>query len=142
MIIPQIRSACVWLSVLAATLCYSAWADYLTVQRHFLIHNQPSGQSDQLAVVEQDTLLDLAEETQTDNYYHVKLAGVDGGGWTDAKLKDLVTQKCHVRISGWLMWDQEHPEQIGNHRATLWEIHPIHLIEFEQNGQRVALENN
>jgi hypothetical protein len=30
-----------------------------------------------------------------------------------------------VRIRGWLMLDQEHPEQIGKTRGTLWEIHPI-----------------
>lgn len=34
-----------------------------------------------------------------------------------------------VRVSGWLMLDPEHPEQVGKTRATLWEIHPILKIE-------------
>ena len=42
-----------------------------------------------------------------------------------------------VRISGWLMLDQEHPEQIGKTRGTLWEIHPITRIEVKDaNGWR------
>jgi hypothetical protein len=48
-------------------------------------------------------------------------------GWTDDALFGLKGQK--VRISGWLLMDQEHPEQIGQTRATLWEIHPIMHIE-------------
>jgi hypothetical protein len=47
-----------------------------------------------------------------------------------------------VRIRGWRMWDQEHPEQLHNRtdksgklhhatRATLWEIHPIHEIDVQ-----------
>jgi hypothetical protein len=40
----------------------------------------------------------------------------------------------HVRISGWLLLDQEHPEQVGKTRGTLWEIHPVMKIEVEQGG--------
>lgn len=47
-----------------------------------------------------------------------------------------------VRIRGWRMWDQDHPEQLRNRtgldgvvhhatRATLWEIHPIHEIAVQ-----------
>ncbi len=52
-------------------------------------------------------------------------------GWADA-LKDLKGQ--HVRIQGWLLFDQEHPEQLGKTRATLWEIHPIMHIDLDQGG--------
>lgn len=45
----------------------------------------------------------------------------------------------HVRIAGWLMMDQEHPEQLRHTRGTLWEIHPITRIEVEQNGQWIDL---
>lgn len=40
----------------------------------------------------------------------------------------------HVRVSGWLMMDQEHPEQLHKTRGTLWEIHPVMQIEVDQNG--------
>ncbi|HEX3068509.1 MAG TPA: hypothetical protein VHX14_08025 [Thermoanaerobaculia bacterium] len=58
-----------------------------------------------------------------------------------------------VRIRGWRMWDQEHPEQLHNRtdksgklhhatRATLWEIHPIHEIEVQDaNDQWVPIES-
>lgn len=50
-------------------------------------------------------------------------------GWTSDALTNLKGQQ--VRISGWLLMDQEHPEQIGQTRATLWEIHPITHIELK-----------
>lgn len=58
-----------------------------------------------------------------------------------------------VRIRGWRMWDQEHPEQLHNRRdrqgklhhatrATLWEIHPIHEVEVQDaQGKWVAIES-
>jgi hypothetical protein len=46
-----------------------------------------------------------------------------------------------VRIRGWRAWDQEHPEQIGKTRATLWEIHPIHEIDVQDaNGHWVLID--
>jgi hypothetical protein len=32
------------------------------------------------------------------------------------------------------MLDQEHPDQVGRTRGTLWEIHPIMKIEVNRNG--------
>jgi hypothetical protein len=49
--------------------------------------------------------------------------------WTTGNLKTYVQLKTRVRISGWLMLDPEHPDQVGKTRATLWEIHPITKIE-------------
>jgi hypothetical protein len=58
-----------------------------------------------------------------------------------------------VRIRGWRMWDQEHPEQLHNRtdkkrklhhatRATLWEIHPIHEIDVQDaQGNWVPIES-
>ena len=60
-------------------------------------------------------------------------------GWTDTALGDLRGQK--VRISGWLMFDQEHPEQLGKTRATLYEIHPILHIEVSQNGGWMSIDS-
>lgn len=59
-------------------------------------------------------------------------------GWTDSALAGLVGQ--HVRISGWTLLDQEHPEQIDKTRHTLWEIHPILHIEVDQNGGWVSID--
>ena len=55
--------------------------------------------------------------------------------WSLTNLNRLVKQRAQVRISGWLMLDQEHPEQLGKTRATLWEIHPILRIEVWSGGQ-------
>jgi len=55
-----------------------------------------------------------------------------------------------VRISGWLMFDPDHPSMIldptnpnisGKFRVTLWEVHPITKIEVWQNGAWVDLES-
>ena len=52
--------------------------------------------------------------------------------WNPAALQALVEQGAEVRISGWAMYDQEHPEQMDpgrKTRSTLWEVHPIAKIE-------------
>jgi hypothetical protein len=56
----------------------------------------------------------------------------DHPDWTVQRLSDIATRRLKVRVSGWLMIDQEHPEQIGIHRANLWEIHPIMKLEFKE----------
>jgi hypothetical protein len=60
--------------------------------------------------------------------------------WTQAAIQRLAKQGTKVRVSGWLLLDQEHPEQLGKTRGTLWEIHPIMEIEVWQNGQWVPLD--
>ncbi len=60
-------------------------------------------------------------------------------GWADA-LSDL--KGAHVRLRGWLLFDEEHPEQLGKTRKTLWEIHPIMHIEIDQGGGNwVSVDN-
>lgn len=61
--------------------------------------------------------------------------------WTLAKLKPIIDGQTPVRISGWLFFDPEHPDQLGLTRGTLWEIHPVMQIEVWQNNQWVALDN-
>jgi hypothetical protein len=62
-------------------------------------------------------------------------------GWTVPALGDLARRGTRVRITGWLMFDQEHPEQVKKTRGTLWEIHPITRIESETApGQWHTLE--
>ena len=54
-------------------------------------------------------------------------------GWPNLA-KQAKTNGTLVRIRGWRTWDQEHPEQLGKTRATLWEIHPIHEIDVQNSG--------
>lgn len=56
-------------------------------------------------------------------------------GWNLKTLERLARQHARVRVTGWLLFDQEHPEQLGKTRATLWEIHPITKIEVFSAGR-------
>lgn len=60
-------------------------------------------------------------------------------GWKLSVLTRLVNQGAKFRITGWLMFDQDHPEQVGKTRAGLWEIHPITKIEVFSGGKWVEL---
>ncbi len=55
--------------------------------------------------------------------------------WTSTNLGRLITNKTKVRISGWILLDPEHPDQVGKTRATVWEIHPILKIEVFSTGK-------
>jgi hypothetical protein len=61
--------------------------------------------------------------------------------WTIKLLDALAKNQTMVRISGWLFLDPEHPDQVGQTRGTIWEIHPIMQIEVQQNGNWVPLDN-
>jgi hypothetical protein len=62
-------------------------------------------------------------------------------GWTTEALNRIVKNRQKVRISGWLMFDPEHPDQVGKTRGTIWEIHPVMRIEVQQRGQWVTLDS-
>src|SRR5260221_5545439 len=49
--------------------------------------------------------------------------------WTVSRLSAIATAGTPVRISGWIMLDPEHPDQVGKTRGTIWEIHPVMQIE-------------
>lgn len=51
--------------------------------------------------------------------------------WQKSQLDPLVNTSTKVRISGWLMYDFQHVGEIGSHRATVWEVHPITRIEVD-----------
>jgi hypothetical protein len=55
--------------------------------------------------------------------------------WRLRILTRLAKDRVRVRVSGWMMWDQEHPDQVGQTRGTQWEIHPIHKIEVWSGGR-------
>lgn len=65
---------------------------------------------------------------------------IDHPAWTLVVLEQIAKDKLPVRISGWLMLDPEHPDQVGKTRGTIWEIHPIMKIEVQRNGQWVSLD--
>jgi hypothetical protein len=60
--------------------------------------------------------------------------------WTTTLLGRIARDNDKVRVSGWLMLDPEHPDQVGKTRGTIWEIHPVMRFEVEQNGHWVALD--
>ncbi len=61
--------------------------------------------------------------------------------WTIQLLKaHAIEPRAPVRISGWLFFDPEHPEHLGDTRGTLWEIHPIMQIEIFVDGRWVPLD--
>ncbi|MBI4436138.1 MAG: hypothetical protein HY590_01800 [Candidatus Omnitrophica bacterium] len=55
--------------------------------------------------------------------------------WEHERLQKLADDRAHVRISGWLMMDQQHLDLIGRGAATSWEIHPILQIEVLEKGK-------
>jgi hypothetical protein len=57
----------------------------------------------------------------------------DHPNWTTANLTPS-GPKPSFRISGWLMFDPDHPAHLGHFRQTLWEVHPVMKIEVEQGG--------
>jgi hypothetical protein len=59
--------------------------------------------------------------------------------WTVARLTQIANSGTLVRVSGWLTFDQEHPEQIGVHRHNLWEVHPITKFEYKDGNTWKAL---
>jgi hypothetical protein len=63
------------------------------------------------------------------------------GGWDLPRLREVARRNERVRVGGWLMLDQEHPEQIGRTRGTTWEIHPVTSFEVQRGGRWVALDD-
>jgi hypothetical protein len=62
-------------------------------------------------------------------------------GWTGTAFGQIVRNKMKVRVSGWLLMDPEHPDQVGKTRGTIWEIHPIMQIETLESGTWRPLDN-
>lgn len=71
--------------------------------------------------------------------------------WTPELIQRSVDAADTVRVSGWLMFDPEHFDQMyeyaphdtatkGKARITLWEIHPITKVEVRRDGQWVSLD--
>jgi len=93
---------------------------------HIWMIDHPGGSSDRVGAV-------VVEATPRVRANHP--------AWTVTALNRLATGGIKVRISGWLMFDPEHPEQLEKTRGTLWEIHPIIHIDVWQNGSWVSLDD-
>ncbi len=64
-----------------------------------------------------------------------------GHTWTIDVIKTLIVDpRLQVRVSGWLYFDPEHPQEVGRMRATLWEIRPVMQIEVFQDGRWFPLD--
>ena len=62
--------------------------------------------------------------------------------WSESRLAALVSTQARVRVRGWLMLDQMHPENVGRNRATLWEVHPIMQLDWRSSrGDWVPLDS-
>jgi hypothetical protein len=63
--------------------------------------------------------------------------------WTAAQLRATYLNKNKpLRISGWLLYDLEHLDVVGKERATVWEVHPVTMIEAQDaQGHWVNIEH-
>lgn len=50
--------------------------------------------------------------------------------WGDRLQQELAGR--NVCVTGWLLYDYEHPPQLGRTRGTLWEVHPVTAIGLLQ----------
>jgi hypothetical protein len=60
--------------------------------------------------------------------------------WQYLYFRELANSRIPVRIGGWLLWDELHPEELAVSRATLWEVHPVTRFEKKIGGDWVAIE--
>lgn len=60
--------------------------------------------------------------------------------WTLDALRTIIYEQLQVRVGGWLLFNPDHPGDVGMQRATLWEIHPVMQIEVFQNGHWITLD--
>jgi hypothetical protein len=59
--------------------------------------------------------------------------------WRLRMLQRLARRRALVRISGWPLYNSENPQELGRSRGTLWEVHPVTMIEVWSRGQWYAL---
>jgi hypothetical protein len=62
-------------------------------------------------------------------------------GWNLTRLGAVSRARERVRVTGWLMLDQEHPEQVGRTRGTIWEVHPVTAFEVQRGRRWIPLDS-
>ncbi|MBI3804728.1 MAG: hypothetical protein HY282_13305 [Nitrospirae bacterium] len=50
--------------------------------------------------------------------------------WRLHTLKQWAKEGTRIRVSGWALYDSEHPGDVGKTRGSLWEVHPVTKIEI------------
>lgn len=61
--------------------------------------------------------------------------------WTTEMMNKIAKARLPVRIYGWYMLDQEHPDDYRDgSRGTIWEIHPVIKVEVKQRGEWKLLD--
>lgn len=61
--------------------------------------------------------------------------------WNIETIRELGRRGTRVRVSGWLLMDAEHPDQLNKTRGSLWEIHPVIAVEVDNNGSWIPLDD-
>jgi hypothetical protein len=61
--------------------------------------------------------------------------------WRTDLLGQIARKDQRVRISGWLLLDPEHPDQVGKTRGTIWEVHPVMKIEVFDDDRWTNLDD-
>ena len=59
--------------------------------------------------------------------------------WQLKIFEKLANQNAKVRVSGWILWDEEHGDEVGKSRGSLWEVHPFTKFEIYSGGKWVEL---
>ncbi|MDP9104620.1 MAG: hypothetical protein M3N49_01680 [Candidatus Eremiobacteraeota bacterium] len=54
--------------------------------------------------------------------------------WKVAMLEKLANDGTQVRVTGWILFDPEHPDEVGKTRGGQWEIHPVTKFEYDAGG--------
>ncbi len=54
--------------------------------------------------------------------------------WRLRYLERLALDHPQVRVSGWLLWDEEHASEVGRSRGSQWEVHPVTSFEVFTNN--------
>lgn len=63
---------------------------------------------------------------------------VNRPGWTEQSIKNLVGH--FIRVSGWLMFNNQPAPQLNEERATLWEVHPVMHLDVDVQSKWVSVD--
>lgn len=55
--------------------------------------------------------------------------------WKIENFVKLSNKRTKVRVTGWLLWDEEHGDEVGRSRGSQWEIHPMTKFEIFEKGE-------
>ena len=53
----------------------------------------------------------------------------DPAAWNKTQIAKWAREGQRVRVSGWLLFDPDHPPEVGKSRGTTWEVHPVMKLE-------------